>query len=73
MKGVKGMDRMNYVKKFIKENNNGIDQKIIAMYICGDLRSYAEDKRCVEKLEKEGYLKVNSCTIDNIGLKNMLL
>ena len=38
------------------------------MYICGDLRSYAEDKRCVEKLEKEGYLKVNSCTIDNIGV-----
>ena len=62
------MDRMNYVKKFIKENNNGIDQKIITMYICGDLRSYAEDKRCVEKLEKEGYLKVNSCTIDNIGV-----
>ena len=38
------------------------------MYICGNLRSYEEDKRCFEKLEKEGYLKVNSCSIDNIGV-----
>ncbi|MDB2119596.1 MAG: hypothetical protein E7K85_04860 [Clostridium sp.] len=62
------MDRMNYVKSFIKEHNNGIGKKFVAFYVCGSSDTYVEDKICIEQLEQEGYLKINNCSIDNIGV-----